>query len=242
MTTRIDVLRLGALVGAALLGACAASGGGGGDDHPDSGPIPEEDLIDDLEDGDGAIHEINGRIGSWYTFNDETPNGTQMPLPNSDFLATEGGAGGSLYAARTAGSGFTEWGAGMGLDVNNPGDPMGGPGIKGKFDASGYTGVSFKAKGNTSVRAVVVTAAVVPMEAGGECTPSTVEGMMCDDAHGRPIALSDEWKEYDLPFAQLTQEGWGKPAEFDPTKVTGVMFIVGANVDFEVVVDDVRFY
>src|SRR5688572_484629 len=136
MTTRIDGLwklgRLGAFVGAALLGACAASGGGGEDDDtPDSGPIPEEDLIDDLEDGDGAIHEVGGRIGSWYTFNDETMTGTQTPVPDTDFLAAEGGAGGSLYAARTTGSGFTEWGAGMGLDVNNPGDPQGGPGTEG---------------------------------------------------------------------------------------------------------------
>ena len=95
-------------VTASLVG-CA----GGGESGPVSG-----DLVDDLEDGDDAILDDGGRRGGWYTFNDET-DGTQSP-PGTGFVPSPGGAGDSAYAAGTSGGGFTEWGAGMGFDLNNP--------------------------------------------------------------------------------------------------------------------------
>jgi hypothetical protein len=240
-----------------LGGGCAAAGmdAGGDDDDttgddtgPDAAPRPDafitddggvlEDpaMIDDLEDGDGEIPQSGGRIGFWYTFNDGTMTGMQVPAESGDFTGIAGGAGGSAYCANTSGKGFLEWGAGMGFDFNSTGL------TKAKYDASAYTGIRFEAKGNVPMRVGVSELAVIPMADGGSCVPSTVEGMMCDDSHGKNIMLTSQWKTYDLPFAMLTQEGWGKKVDFDPATLTGVQFTTGKNLMFDISVDDVRFY
>ena len=61
------------------LNACEEGAGGG----PDFGPVSEpidiatENLIDDFEDGDGLIYEGNGRIGAWYSYNDDSAGGVR---------------------------------------------------------------------------------------------------------------------------------------------------------------------
>src|SRR5690606_1927607 len=117
-------------------------GGAGADGGADAVTILPENLIDDLDDGDASIAEVGGRIGAWYTYNDETTGGEQAPPSDSDFAPSAGGPTDSGFMARTTGSGFTEWGAGMGFDLNNPGD------AKGTWDASAFTGVAFKARGD----------------------------------------------------------------------------------------------
>jgi hypothetical protein len=238
------------------LAGCAAGGdmgGGGGsdddgdDDGPgpatgDAGPVAEGALIDDLDDGNAGIHETDGRQGSWYAFHDGTAGATMTPDAAKDFVPAMGGAGGSAYAAVIAGSGFKEWGAGMGLDLNNPGDPMGGPGKKNPHDASKWQGITFKARGNAPVRVSLLTTPVVATTDGGECVPSMTEGMMCEDGHGKQLSLTSSWKEYRLTWAELKQAGWGKKASFDPKLVTSVLFIVPQNAMFDVAVDDVAFW
>lgn len=219
-------------------GADSSGGGGGGEDDV---PIDSANMIDNLEDGDDVIIDSGGRVGAWYTYNDESAGGMQTPA-GDEFDPSQGGAGGSSFAATMTGSGFTEWGAGMGFDLNNPGDDSGGAGVKGTWDASGFTGIAFRARGNVPMRLSVVTSAVVPVEFGGDCTPSEEEGQMCDDAHGRVFTLSDEWTQYLVPFDQATQGGWGLPADFDPAQLTGLQFAVEAGLDFEVSVDDIGFY
>ncbi len=233
---------------------CAASGGGddtGDDDvapRPDGAPLIADDgavlgdpaLIDDLEDGDGAIHEIIGRIGAWYSFNDGTAGGMQTPSTTGDFLAEAGGASDSAFAARTTGKGFTEWGSGVGFDLNNPGEAT--VETKGKWDASAYTGLAFEAKGNVGMRVSIMEIAVLPILVGGTCTPSTVEGMECEDGHGKLVTLTSEWKTYELPFAMLKQEGWGKPQPFDPATITSIHFGFAKGLTWDVSIDNVRFY
>lgn len=220
---------------AGLAGGCAASGG---EDGPD--PDAPSDLIDDLEDGDDAIAETNGRMGGWYTFNDATATGTQIP-PGTGFTPTTGGADGSAFAASTSGSGFTEWGAGMGFDLNNPA-AIGLTGPRGKYDASGYRSLAFKARGNVAVLVTVETVGVTPTDRGGTCTPSTTEGMECEDLHGKSINLTSEWKDYEIELASLRQGGWGKMVPFEPSEVTAVLFQIDKDLMFDVAVDDVRFY
>lgn len=229
---RIKLLKLVGVI--AIAGGCANSGG---DDGPD--PTLPSDLIDDLEDGDDAIAETNGRLGGWYTFNDATA-GTQIP-PESGFTPTAGGADGSAYAAGTSGSGFTEWGAGMGFDLNNP-EAVGGTGVRGPYDASPYRSIAFKAKGNVPLRLALETLGVTPTDRGGRCTPSTVEGMECEDLHGSLINLTAEWKDYELEFSALRQGGWGQAVPFAAAEVTSVLFQVDKDLMFDVAVDDVRFY
>jgi hypothetical protein len=218
--------------GCAALGACA----GGGTSEP---PPGDADLIDDLEDGDDAIYEENGRIGGWYTFNDETA-GVQQP-PGTGFVPTEGGAGDSAYAAATTGSDFTEWGAGMAFDLNNP-TAVGMPGERGPYDTSAYRGIAFSARGTVPVRMAFETPGVVPVDRGGTCVPGPEEAAACDDTHGVSISLAEDWREFEIPFSQLRQGGWGQPVELDLTQVYAVTFVIAQDLEFDVAVDDVRFY
>ncbi|HVK74558.1 MAG TPA: hypothetical protein VM734_14600 [Kofleriaceae bacterium] len=232
---------LGTVIMAGTLGVAGAgcAAGGGEDSGPDAA-VGAADLIDDLDDGDDAILEANGRLGGWYTFNDETMTGTQMP-PGTGFSPTAGGADGTPYAAGTTGSGFTEWGAGMGFDLNNP-EAVGMTGSRSKYDASRYKVLAFKAKGNVDVRVAVETSAVTPTDRGGSCTPSTTMGQECEDLHGVKLELTADWKEYQVPFAMMRQGGWGKPATFEPTEAIAVLFLVDKDLQFDFAVDDVRFY
>jgi hypothetical protein len=218
--------------------AAGCAGGSGGDDEPM--PTGPSDLIDDLEDGDDAINETNGRLGGWYTFNDESTTGTQMP-PGSGFTTTSGGADGSAFAAATSGSGFTVWGAGMGFDLNNP-SAVGITGPRAQYDASKFAGIVFKAKGNVPITVSLEVVGVTPTDRGGTCTPSTTKGEECDDLHGTLIDLTSDWKEYVIAFDQLRQGGWGKKVSFAATDVTAVLFQTDKDVSFDIAVDDVRFY
>ena len=211
--------------------------GGGGENKT---PIGPSDLIDDLEDGDDAINEASGRMGGWYTFNDETATGMQTP-PSSEFTATAGGADGSAFAAATSGSGFKEWGAGMGFDLNNP-EAVGMTGPRGKYDASRFAGIVFKAKGNVPFTVSLETVGVTPTTSGGTCVPSTKEGEECEDLHGTKIDPTSDWKEYTVEFGKLRQGGWGKKVPFAATDVTAVLFQTDMDVSFDIAVDDVRFY
>jgi hypothetical protein len=248
-TTTTGGTLCGLLLGTALaLGAC---GGGGGDDGGDDAPIdpiPEAQLLDDLEDGDGAIHEVEGRIGAWFVYNDGKSS-NQTPPPDSDFVATEGGANGSMFAAGTKGSGYVEWGAGMGFDINNTGE--GGPsnaGEKKAWDASAYTGVRFMAKGNVPLRVGILVSGAVAVADGGGCVAPTeppAEGedpLECGDSHGKTISLGSDWKEYKVAFAGLQQDGWGVEAAFDAATITSVMFDIGPDVEFDIAVDELGFY
>lgn len=228
-------LRLSLLVGLAGLFGCPSDGDGNGplDDPVD---VAEENIIDDLEDGDGSINEVGGRIGAWYTYNDGSSGGTQTPAENSDFMGTSGGADGSDFAANTTGSGFTEWGAGMGFDFNNPGD------AKGTYDASGFAGIAFMAKGNATVFVAVATDAVTDEAYGGSCVPGEEEGQECDDAHGAYFNLTDEWQPYALVFDDVAQEGWGQAAAFDAATIVSFQIGVAEGVDFDLWFDDIGLY
>ncbi|MFV8752900.1 hypothetical protein ACNOYE_20330 [Nannocystaceae bacterium ST9] len=201
-----------------------------GDTTTEGGDIPIEpdNMLDNFEDGDGAIIPNGGRQGYWYVFNDASVGGTQTPAPDI-VLPESGGADGTSMAMHTAGSGFAEWGAGIGADINNMGD------VKMTWDGSAFTGIVVMARGNGQVRAVVQTEATVPPEEGGTCA------IDCDP-HGKILLLSDEWQQFTLPFAQLAQEGWGTPAEWDASTIIGIQFKVAKNVDFDFRVDEIGFY
>jgi hypothetical protein len=231
---RSNLLRVLVVTGG-LSAVSAGCAGAGGDSAGPDAALGTADLIDDLEDGDDAIAATAGRTGNWYTFHDMTAAGTQMP-PEAAFVPMAGGAGDSKFAAGTSGSGFTDWGAGMGFDLNSTET------TRGTYDASKYKTLAFKAKGNVTVRVALETAAVTPTTDGGTCTASTVMGMECEDLHGTSIKLTGEWKEYAIPLSTLKQEGWGKPEAFDPKTAIGVLFSVDANVAFDFAVDDVSFY
>jgi hypothetical protein len=71
---------------------------------------------------------------------------------------------------------------------------------------------------------------------------STVPGQECDDVHGKTITLTSSWQEYQVPFSQLAQEGWGKVATFDKTTLIAMQFQTLPGATFDVSVDDIRFF
>lgn len=206
------------------------SGAGGGTTGPaGSVTVSAANMIDDLEDGDGSITSQGGRVGAWYTYNDQTAGGTQTPAMGDTFVPSDGGYMGGK-CAHTSGSGFTTWGAGFGFDLNNDGTS------KKTYSVGSFTGVAFYAKG-TPFRLKVLTSATVPSTDGGSCT-----GMKCGDNFGTAITATADYQEFVVPFSSLTQEGWGTAATFDPATVIGIQFQVGKGVTFDISIDDVGFY
>jgi hypothetical protein len=204
------------------------SGDGDGDTGDGDIPIEPDNMIDNLEDGDGAIIPNGGRQGYWYIFNDATVDGMQTPAMDMVVPEAGGGAGTNL-AMHTTGSGFTTWGAGLGVDLNSM------DGVKMTWDASAFTGIVVHARGNGQIRASVQIEATVPVEEGGTC-------MLNCDPHGKVLLLTDEWQQFTLQFDQLNQEGWGTPAAWDASTIVGVQFKVGMNVEFDFWVDEMGFY
>lgn len=207
--------------------AAGADDGAASDDGSEPVVVESGDLtIDDFEDGDVVISELDGLAGRWSTYNDET--GTQVPAAGTSVTPTEGGANGSAYAISTTGSGFTEWGAGLQVDLNNAGG-------RNPYDATAFEGISFQAKGSGSVRVELVTMAITEPSGGGTCAEN------CYDAHGFTIELSADWQEHVIAFGDLTQEGWGTEAAFAPTELLGINFKVAPAEQFELWLDDVQF-
>ncbi|MEM7154458.1 MAG: hypothetical protein AAF799_16545 [Myxococcota bacterium] len=217
-----------------------------GEPRPDLPPycdsmIPEagaEPLIDDLElelgqiFPDEAIPEVDGRVGFWFTYNDESPMGMQTPAPGS-FQPTEMGATGTEFSARTFGDGFDSWGAGMAVVLNNDFDG------NCPYDASSYDGVTFYARGMGQIRFMITTRATTELKAGGTCDPSMGQ---CADHHGVFIDLVDSWTEYTFTWEELTQLGWGIEAEFNPRRIMEFNWQTVVDEPFDFSVDELAFH
>lgn len=243
LTAARHTLATAAAIGA--IAAVTAVTGSGCAADPDAGNanivVLPDDLIDNLESGDDRILALGFRDGFWYGFNDNTAGALQSPDPNH-FLPTMGGVMGSNYSAWTGGRGFILWGAGMGFDLNNPGDPVGGPANRGVYDASAFKGVTFSAKGNMPVRVAIATEAVVDILYKGTCVPDPGLLRTCDDTHGKQVSTSPEWRKYVIPFDSMRQEGFGKIAPLDLHRAMAIHFSVSQNSNFDYQVDDIGFY
>jgi hypothetical protein len=188
-------------------------------------PVPTLRVIDDFEDADDFILEHDGRVGRWTAFNDGT--GTQSPPAGVGNFASSTPGRDSGYAARTTGSGFTSWGAGIGFDLNNDGSG------KQVYDASGYVGVSFWARAAAPVVVRFNVSDVNTDPDGGVCTG-------CFDHFGIDIALTTEWHKYLVVWSLLGQQGWGSPqTALDTAQLYGMQLQFGPNQSFDLWVDDV---
>ena len=219
-------------------GATGGSGGSGGDTTADTG-APGIDMIDDMEDNDGSISGVNGRVGAWYTYNDLTTSATQVPKQGDPFSMTPGGRDGTGYAANTHGGGFTVWGAGYGFNLKDPGDGDGGSN-KSSYDASAYSGITFWAKaGPGSDKGLRVNVSNKDTDpAGAVCMPME----KCNDHFGNPVTLTGDWAKYILPFAKMAQSGWGQSvAKFEVSTLYAVQFQVGKSTTFDISIDEVGF-
>jgi hypothetical protein len=215
------------------------SGAGGSGTPGGMVTIGPDDMIDDMEDGDDAIIMLSKRAGFWYAYNDMT-GGMQKPEPDKDFIPEDCGPSMKGKCVHITGSGFKEWGAGVGFDLNNPGEPA----KRMTYDVSGFKGIAFWAKGNVPFRLAVAVAGVVPVEEGGTCpTPANPMGPeQCHDTHGKLIRVTGEWAQYVVPFSDLVQANFGKKAAFDPATVLSVQFDVNQGLTFDISIDEIGLY
>jgi hypothetical protein len=216
----------GATGGAGAAGAGGSAGNGGGT----CGLV-----IDNMEADTGVICQGNGRIGHWFAYNDGSSSTTQTPPPNVAPTRpdpVQPPRGNSSYAMHTYGS-FVNFGA-IGCSLN--GSTSNQVEVPSAYNVSGYTGLTFYAKGTPSqLQVIVSTTETTATMYGGTCTASSCSGNRVDI-----VVSSSAWTLYTVPFSSL---GLGN-ATFNPQHVLTIDFQVysttGVTADFWV--DDLSFY
>jgi hypothetical protein len=193
------------------------------------GLASNEELIDDLNDGDRFIPLVNGRVGAWTDYHDASPSGKMFPDPSTGFVPTDTGDVCRKFAAYVAGTGYVLTGAGFWFGLGSP------------YDASKYTGISFWAKidAGTSPGIRVAFPDKDTQPDGNICPPGT-----CYNHYGYLInPLTTTWTKYTVSFSKLTQgQGWGHlGTAFDPATIYQVAFEIPVNATFGIWIDDVAF-
>lgn len=200
-------------------------------DDGSDGALPLQ-LIDNLESDTGHIPEIQGRSGSWFTYNDGTDGGVQSPPPPFLPAPTTPPLGSSVYSAETTGSGFAVF-AGMGFTLN---DPPTGPdaGVVSPYDASAYLGIVFDARVGTGS----ATRLRVAFPDINTASPE-------DSPFGEFFALTTQWTQYEVIFSSTTQENFGPQfAQLDTANIYKVIFQIDATsspIAFDLWVDNIYF-
>lgn len=159
--------------------------------------------------------------GSWFILNDGGAKGKMIPATTEEFDAAIVGT-----AIHTEGSGYSNWGGGIGFNLA-AGDVQIG------VDAKQYKGISFKAKGKGFIHFALATVATMPEF--GACT-------RCYDHYAVDIRLSDDEKEYVYTWDQLKQGGWGNPkVKMDTGALTGMFFTSKGPSSWNITVGDIKF-
>jgi hypothetical protein len=150
--------------------------------------------------------------------------------------AIEGGRCGSRYAMHIKGGPFIEWGGNMGRNIS---PPLNLNNVEitdesGAVRPAQFIGVAFWARlgdtgGNNALRLELGEKHTdqnymgVDGAADGEgpvvgsiCTPDTTDlnsDQGCDK-FGSSVLLRSDWQQFLVPFAEMRQGGWGRPAEY----------------------------
>jgi hypothetical protein len=213
----------------AAASAEAGAGGAPACTTASGGPL----LIDDFESGDGVLPPP--RVGLWQADNDGTTGATQSPpggTSGADFLASDDGTGN--LALHTSGTGFAKY-AQLQVVLNAQADES-----CSWFDASAFTGVSFRIKGSTTsgnLRFQAAQRSITDAMYGGECTSS------CGDAYGVSVPLTPDWATQTVSWSELTQQGYGAAVPFALDELGVLQWTIGTNdgPDFDFWLDDVEF-
>jgi len=172
-----------------------------------------------MTNGDMYIADFeSGDMHGWY---DYTATGALNML-----VAATPGAASTSKAGHLAATGLMSFGGGMGFGT-------------GCWDTSALDGISFWARGtagpSNNIQVQVAIPATHAVANGGDCVDK------CFDHPSKTIALTGDWKQYSVAFADLKQAGFGNPAQYK-----GVMMalnwasVEGPNVDFWI--DEVALY
>jgi hypothetical protein len=197
----------------------------------------EELLLDDMEEEPARICPHYGRSATeWYSFvgsSADTVSATLSPMPFA-YEAIPGGRMGSQRAIHVVMSTLdtTDY-AGFGVDFSVAT-------LKLPFDASGYGGVSFYARGSGTVLVRLSTAETVTVAAGGRCVKTGDE--LCYNDHNVVLELTAAWQLYQYSFADFMPASYGPEREFDPAELFS--FLISqepGQSDIDIWVDDIWF-
>lgn len=190
-------LSLGGTGGSAPDGQSGMPTGAGADSKPPTVPL----VVDDFEDGDTIA---NQPLGWWYPVNDGT--GTQgfgIEPVNSGTA--------SVYALRTHGSGFREWGAAVGVDLT---------GESASLSLVSYKQLCFMAR----------------VEAGSS-TLIQVHFLQGGQHYIQELSLSENWARYCRPLVDFT----GPAGEMlVPNELLALQFFFAPGSPFMFWLDDVQ--
>ncbi|HYO98324.1 MAG TPA: hypothetical protein VER33_27655, partial [Polyangiaceae bacterium] len=215
------------------------SGGGGG-----SG-TGSNVLVSDFEtaNGDGKYDGYSekpdyGWKTAWFTYGDKSASAMIFPTRMMPFETVEDPARApGIHVANAKGSGFSEWGAGMGFNflVNGVNMPPS------RADISAYKASSFWLKiGSTALNGPIQVKLVdfdhALVADGGGCTPLPMGTPMydCNNTFQTLISTAtSEWKQFTVTFAEMTEDTWGQKVPMDLKEVIGFQFQVRANTTFD---------
>jgi len=198
-------------------------------------PRPCGPLIDDFEDNTGVICLDEGRVGSWYSFNDG--KGRQFPASSEGPIKPSLEPGSSNYALHTdyshdaSAESQDALVALVGVDLQYNGKKYG------HYDASRYNGISFLARGSSkSVKVRVNTVESTYVDFAGTCRDACTPWSV-------PIEVTDTWQRFDVRFDTLTRDV-DAPSSVDTKTLTNIQFQFVNSYTKEVVdlwVDDLTF-
>lgn len=154
-------------------------------------------LLDELESSSSTF--LSGGIsGEWFTYSDGT-----SPMTPPDHT----GAGAVGGEAHVFGQGFSVWGAGLSAYFRSA-------------DLSAFERFAFRARGSGTIVVEVATPATSPAAEGGTCV-----GPGCFGHFSASVVLAEQYQEFDLEFAALTQPSWAQPAALSLSEVISINLV-----------------
>ena len=184
--------------GSTVVTTATAGGDPGAAGEPASGqggapPLPPAtllELIDDMEGSFPQLPQLQGRSGGWYTAHDDSYG----KLSPAVALAVQPARADSHFAAAFSGTGFTVWGAQLGVSLTSPAEG---------YDASAYCGVRFLAKGTGGAWTFLVSDHNSVPD-GGVCDPNIWQGPgACYHFSGKSFEVAADWQEVVIRFDDL---------------------------------------
>jgi poly(3-hydroxybutyrate) depolymerase len=173
----------------------------------------DEPLLDDFQSSQG-IAAKEGRMGRWFYYDDGSA-GEQTVVFAADEETT----------LQVTSTGWTSWGSGLATTLS----PASSPSRLCPYDATAYSGLSFRARGSGRIRLRLATPQNAPVAEGGECTKT---GELCYDWPGVWVNLNADWTTFSFPFCSLVPEGWsGDATPLDPTQLGAIHFQLQGDVN-----------
>jgi|GEM_PF-1988515 len=205
------------------LGA-GGTGGGWVDtcDESENNSAGTDLLITDFETESDALPPLGNRSGHWYTYHDGSFGGVMVPQPGTDAVPTASSGRNGTSGLVISSSGFEEWGSGFGVGLNVVGRR------NCRHDISSAEGIEFWMR---TVDASEMRIRFGIQQMGGG-----------DDLHGMSIDVTGTWQKFQIPFAQMAQEGWGTPTVFTGERATDLRFLFRQSLTVHLVLDDLALY